>query len=244
MFFRSTTHAPVSRTALRAGAAAFAVGIIGAGLVTTGASAELEDFQYSCTSEADDYELDLALTLDTDAPESAEEGERFRVDPVTASATLPAAEVETLINDGVDAFSGRIQLTMYAVPEGLTQGDDGSQEGTVTLEFDSVDLPDDPSDAEDIELEATSTGEYKAYGTGTDSLRIEAGAMNFTIGKALGENAGEAETFQCGAESDQYAVIDTIKLTEAAGQQDAEDEGAADESDPNANVPTAVNGGL
>src|SRR5699024_6216498 len=196
-------------TALRAGAASFAVGIIGAGLVTTGASAELEDFQYSCTSEADDYELDLAVTLDTDAPESAEEGERFRVDPVTASATLPAAEVETLVNDGVDAFSGRIQLTMYAVPEGLSQGDDGSQKGTVALEFDSVDLPDDPSDAQDIELEAASTGKYKAYGTGTDSLRIEAGAMNFTIGKILGENGGEDETFQCGAGSDQYAVIDT-----------------------------------
>lgn len=131
-------------------------------------------------------------------------------------------------------------MTIYAVPEGLTQGDDGSQEGTATLEFDSVDLPDDPADAQDVELEATSTEAYKAYGTGTDSLRIEAGAMNFTIGKALGEQAGEAETFQCGAESDQYAVIDTIKLTEATGEQDAADES----EDPNANVPTAVNGGL
>src|SRR5699024_12325559 len=104
MFFRSTTHAPVSRTALRAGAAAFAVGIIDAGLVTNGASAELEAFQYSCTSEADDYELDLALTLDTDAPEAAEEGERFRVDRVAAWAQWPDAQLEPLLNAGGDGL--------------------------------------------------------------------------------------------------------------------------------------------
>src|SRR5699024_3721621 len=118
MFFRRTTHAPISRTALRAGAAAFAVGIIGAGLMTTGASAETDNLNYTCTSQADDgFSFDLSMTVDSGAPESAEEGEHFSLEPMIATGTVPQEAIEALQRKEGENFVDAVSLDGCAVPD-------------------------------------------------------------------------------------------------------------------------------
>src|SRR5699024_5565255 len=109
MTFRSTKRAPFSRMAQGAGAAAFAVGIIGAGLVTTGASAESDTLNYTCTSQSDDgFSFNLSMTVDSGAPESAEEGEHFSLEPMIATGTVPQEAIEALQRNEVEKFGGAV----------------------------------------------------------------------------------------------------------------------------------------
>lgn len=239
---RTPLRTSLTKTAARARAAAFAFGLIGAGLVTSSANAEVEE-EYTCTSEIDDYQFALPITLASNAPEAAEKGEKFRVDPLAASATLPADEVATLIDDDAVSISADLELSVFAVPAGSSQGGDESQQGTVVFELDGHELPDD---AEDLVFEATSLGEYEAWGKGADNLTLEAGSLNIALDKVLGENSGELEEFTCAGVADGEAtVIDTVKLTEPSnddsdqGNKDTDDTG-----DPNGDVPTVVNGGI
>ena len=245
MFFRRTTHAPISRTALRAGAAAFAVGIIGAGLMTTGASAETDNLNYTCTSQADDgFSFDLSMTVDSGAPESAEEGEHFSLEPMIATGTVPQEAIEALQRNEIQTFSGAVILNIFAVPEGQSQGDKGAKDGKAGMQFDSTDVPEDPTS---MTLKATSADfedaqELEAWGTGADSLKIEAGDFVLQLGMSESPQSGYGENFDCELADGQDPVIDTVQLTEPTADPGNQSE---DESeDPNANVPTAVNGGL
>src|SRR5699024_3242520 len=132
MFFRSTTHAPVSRTALRAGAAAFAVGIIGAGLMTTGASAESEELAYQCSADGEDDTYQVWFAFETDAPQSADENEEFRIDPASADVRMAPETWGHFLGDEGNIL-GDFTFTINVLPAGTSPGDDGTSDQDVTM---------------------------------------------------------------------------------------------------------------
>src|SRR5690625_1499759 len=217
MFFRSTTHASVSRTALRAAAAAFAVGIIGAGLVTAGASVESEELSYQCSTEGDDDAYQVWFTFETDAPQSADENEEFRIDPVSADVRMAPETWGHFLAEGEEGYIlGDFTFTINVLPAGTSPGDDGTSDQDVTMNSTFRGSYPDPGDAFNFGIETPEGTKLPSKGFGTNELQYTAGDGTITL---LDNEGNEATSLSCELVSGD-PLIDTVALNSSGGGSD------------------------
>src|SRR5699024_5215320 len=191
----------------------------------------------------EDGAFQVWCAFETDAPHSADENEEFRIDPVSADVRMAPETWGHFLGDEGNIL-GDFTFTINVLPAGTSPGDDGTSDQDVTMNSTFRGSYPDPGDAFNFGIETPEGTKLPSKGFGTNELQYTAGDGTITL---LDNEGNEATSLSCELVSGD-PLIDAVTLNSSDGGSDDADQTdnqTSDESeDPNANVPTAVNGGL
>src|SRR5699024_214679 len=138
----------------------------------------------------EDGAFQVWCAFETDAPQSADENEEFRIDPVSADVRMAPETWGHFLGDEGNLL-GDFTFTINVLPAGTSPGDDGTSDQDVTMEYTYQGSYPEPGNDFNFTVETPQGTELPSSGFGTNELRYTAGNGTIELLNDDGTQAGE-----------------------------------------------------